>query len=73
MDAPLSVTAVCGAQKNEMGMSNLIQLSTQVPGLTLGTGAQAANIYIRGVGSGANRGLRCRIDRMTAFRLLGKT
>ena len=56
MDAPLSVTAVSGAQMNEMGMSNLIQLSSQVPGLTLGTGAQAANIYIRGVGSGVNRG-----------------
>ena len=56
MEAPLSVTAVSGMAMNEMGISNLIQLSTQIPSLTLGTGAQVSNIYIRGIGSGVNRG-----------------
>ena len=56
MDAPVSVNAVSGESMNELGMTNLIQLSTRMPSLILGTGAEASNIYMRGVGSGVNTG-----------------
>ncbi|MEH6610040.1 MAG: TonB-dependent receptor [Halioglobus sp.] len=56
MDAPLSVTAVSGSNMDELGITDLGKLSTQVPGLTLGGGAQVDNIYIRGIGSGVNKG-----------------
>ena len=56
MDAPLSVTAVSGESMNELGMTNMIQLSARMPSLIVGTGAEASNIYIRGVGSGVNTG-----------------
>lgn len=56
MDAPLSVTAVSGTSMDELGITDLGMLSTQVPGLTLGGGAQVDNIYIRGIGSGVNKG-----------------
>jgi len=56
MDAPLSVSAVSGESMNELGMTNLIQLSARMPSLILGTGAEASNIYMRGVGSGVNTG-----------------
>ena len=56
MDAPVSVTAVSGSNMDELGITDLGTLSTQVPGLTLGGGAQVDNIYIRGIGSGVNKG-----------------
>ena len=56
MDAPLSVTAVSGRNMDDQGITNLAQLSSQVPGLNLGVTAQTTSIYIRGVGSGINKG-----------------
>ncbi len=56
MDTPLSVVAVSGASMDESGITNLNQLSASVPGLTLGDTAQTTSIYIRGIGSGINKG-----------------
>lgn len=56
MEAPLSVTAVSGRNLDDQGITNLAQLSSQVPGLNLGVTAQTTSIYIRGVGSGINKG-----------------
>ncbi len=56
MDAPLSITAVSGDSLDEQGITNLMQLSSQVPGLTLGLNTQETSVYIRGIGSGINTG-----------------
>ena len=56
MDAPLAVTVVSGGSMDEQGISNLEQLASKVPGLNLGRAAQTSSIYIRGIGSGVNKG-----------------
>ena len=56
MDAPLSVAVVSGQAMDDMGITNLEQLANKVPGLNLGRAAQTSSIYIRGVGSGINKG-----------------
>jgi iron complex outermembrane recepter protein len=56
MDAPLSVAVVSGDRMDELGMTNMEQVATKVPGLQLGRAAQSSSIYIRGVGSGINLG-----------------
>jgi iron complex outermembrane recepter protein len=55
MDAPLSVTAVAGQNMDEQGITNIEQLSAQVPGLQVGRAAQTSGIFIRGIGSGINK------------------
>ena len=54
MEAPLAVSVVTGAAMDQEGITNLEQLSAQVPGLVLGRSALASSIYIRGIGSGMN-------------------
>lgn len=56
MDTPVSVVAVSGDNLDTMGITNMEQLSEQVPGLQLGRAAQTSNVFIRGIGSGTNRG-----------------
>ena len=56
MDAPLAVSVVDGATLNREGITNLEQLSSQVPGLQLGRAALSSSIYIRGIGSSTNVG-----------------
>jgi len=56
MDAPVAVSVVSGAAMDREGITNLEQLSSQVPGLQLGRSALASSIYIRGIGSGTNLG-----------------
>ncbi len=56
MDAPISVAAVSGELMDNQGVSNLEQLSAKVPGLQIGRGAQTSSIFIRGIGSGVNKG-----------------
>ena len=55
-DAPLAVSVVSGDDMESMGVTELEQLSASVPGLQVGRGAQASSIYIRGIGSGINKG-----------------
>ncbi len=56
MDAPLAVSVVSGSSMDNTGITNMEQLAARVPGLQLGRGVQTSSIYIRGVGSGLNRG-----------------
>ncbi len=56
MDAPVAVTVVSGDSMDREGITNLEQLATKVPGLQLGRAAQTSSIYIRGIGSGVNKG-----------------
>ncbi len=56
INAPVAVTAVSGAELEAQGVTNLEQISARVPGLQVGRGAQTSNIFIRGVGSGINKG-----------------
>jgi iron complex outermembrane recepter protein len=53
MDSPISVVAVQGESLDQQGITNLEQLSSQVPGLKIGRTAQTSSIFIRGIGSGA--------------------
>ncbi|MCG8400797.1 MAG: Plug domain-containing protein, partial [Firmicutes bacterium] len=54
--APVAVSVVAGQRMEEVGITNLEQISATVPGLQLGRGVQTSSIYIRGIGSGLNRG-----------------
>ncbi|MEH6580828.1 MAG: TonB-dependent receptor [Halioglobus sp.] len=56
MDAPVAVTVVSGESMDRGGITNLEQLATKVPGLQLGRASQTSSIYIRGIGSGINKG-----------------
>ncbi len=56
MDVPVAITAVTGAQINESGIKDMIDLQQNVPGLIVG-GSQTtttSNFSIRGIGSTAN-------------------
>ncbi|MFO7549757.1 MAG: TonB-dependent receptor [Haliea sp.] len=55
-DSPVAVSVVSGTRMRETGITNLEQVSATVPGLQLGRGVQTSSIYIRGIGSGLNRG-----------------
>ncbi|MCB1687730.1 MAG: TonB-dependent receptor [Halioglobus sp.] len=55
-DAPLAVSVVDGDLLNREGITNMEQLSGQVPGLQLGRAALSSSIYIRGIGSSTNAG-----------------
>ena len=55
-DSPIAVSVVSGERMSETGITNLEQVSATVPGLQLGRGVQTSSIYIRGIGSGLNRG-----------------
>jgi iron complex outermembrane recepter protein len=56
MEAPLAVSVVDGETMVREGITNLEQLSSQVPGLQLGRTALTSSIYIRGIGSSMNAG-----------------
>ncbi|HEY6645407.1 TonB-dependent receptor [Povalibacter sp.] len=56
VNAPLAVSVVSGSEMESQGVTGLEQLSAKVPSLQVGRGAQASSIYIRGIGSGINKG-----------------
>jgi outer membrane receptor protein involved in Fe transport len=55
-DAPVAVSVVDGETLIREGITNLEQLSSQVPGLQLGRTTFTSSIYIRGIGSAMNAG-----------------
>ena len=55
-DVPVSVSVVTGDAIGKAGMSNLDELSTHVPNLSITEGSQNTTISIRGLGSGINQG-----------------
>ena len=56
INAPIAVSVIGGAEIESQGVVNLEQLSARVPGLQVGRAVQTSTIFIRGVGSGVNRG-----------------
>ena len=55
-EVPISITVMSGERMAQLGVTTLEGLSTHVPGLVINKGAGEMNIYMRGVGSGANKG-----------------
>jgi outer membrane receptor protein involved in Fe transport len=55
-DVPVAVTAIDGQKMNDMGIARLDELSLYTPSLTITEGPSDSFIFIRGVGSGFNKG-----------------
>ncbi|MBA6414372.1 TonB-dependent receptor [Parahaliea sp. F7430] len=55
-DVPISVSALQGDKLQSAGISNMQAMSDHVPNLYIAAGSINTNIYMRGVGSGANQG-----------------
>jgi len=55
-DVPVSVSVVSGDIISKTGMTNLDELSTHVPNLSIAEGSQTTAITMRGLGSGINQG-----------------
>ncbi len=55
-DVPISVEVVSGDKMDDMGVMRLDQLTMYTPGLNVTEGAADAFIFIRGIGSGLNKG-----------------
>lgn len=55
-DVPVAVTAVSGEVLNDMGIKRLDEMSAYTPGLTITEGPADSFIFIRGIGSGFNKG-----------------
>ncbi len=55
-DVPLSVNVVDGKKIDDLNMRHLEDVSDYVPNLTISQGAVFSRLFIRGIGSGLNRG-----------------
>jgi len=55
-DVPVSVSVISGDAISKTGMTNLDELSTHVPNLSIAEGSQTTGITMRGLGSGINQG-----------------
>ena len=55
-EVPISIQVLSGDKIEDLGITSLETLSNYVPGLLINKGAAQFNIYIRGVGSGTNKG-----------------
>ena len=56
LQAPVSLTVVSGDALEARGLSTLSDLGTKIPSLNIGTGQPTDSIFVRGVGSGTDRG-----------------
>lgn len=55
-DVPVAVTAIGGEKMQAMGIRRMDDLTAYTPGVTVTEGAAGAQLFIRGVGSGLNKG-----------------
>ena len=55
-DVPISVSAIQGEKLQDAGIANMAALADYVPNLHIANASVNTNIYMRGVGSGNNRG-----------------
>ncbi len=55
-DVPVAVAAVSGAKIEEMGIGRLDELTAYTPGVSITEGPAGSSLFIRGVGSGLNKG-----------------
>lgn len=55
-DVPVAVTAVSGEKINDIGITDLEEVTLYTPNVNINRGQAQPNIFIRGVGSGTNSG-----------------
>ena len=55
-EVPISIQVLSGDRISDLGITSFESLANHVPGLHVTKGAAEWNIYMRGVGSGANKG-----------------
>jgi iron complex outermembrane recepter protein len=55
-DVPISITAVSGEKIDDIGITELEEITQYMPNVTINTGAGTPNLFVRGVGSGTNAG-----------------
>jgi len=55
-EVPISIQVLSSERITDMGVSSWEEIAQYVPGLTVAKGVQEQSIYIRGVGSGTNKG-----------------
>ena len=55
-EVPISIQVLSSERINDIGASSWEEIAQYVPGLTVAKGVQEQSIYMRGVGSGTNKG-----------------
>lgn len=55
-DVPISVSAITGSKIAESGINDLADMSASIPNLKVTDGVTSSNVFIRGIGSGIDRG-----------------
>jgi len=55
-EVPISIQVLSSERITDMGVSSWEEIAQYVPGLTVAKGVQEQSIYMRGVGSGTNKG-----------------
>src|SRR5210317_2251592 len=55
-DVPISVSAMSGQKIEDVGITNLEELTLFIPNVNISQGQAQPNLFIRGVGSGTNAG-----------------
>ena len=56
-DVPISVAAISGEKIAQAGINDMMDLSASIPNVKITDAVNNSNIYIRGIGSGIDRGL----------------
>ena len=57
-EVPISIQVLSSERITDMGVSSWEEIAQYVPGLTVAKGVQEQSIYMRGVGSGTNKGFK---------------
>lgn len=55
-DVPIAVTALSGEKMNDMGLTDLTDVTQYIPNVDINQGQATPNLFIRGIGSGTNAG-----------------
>jgi len=55
-DVPVAIAAVSGEKINDLGITNLEEITLYTPNVNINKGQATPNIFIRGIGSGTNAG-----------------
>jgi len=55
-DVPIAITAMGGEKIDDIGITELEELTQYMPNVTINNGAGTPNLFVRGVGSGTNAG-----------------
>lgn len=64
-DVPISIIAMSGETIDDLGITDLEELTQYIPNVTINNGAGSPNLFIRGVGSGTNAGFEQSVGMFT--------